>query len=87
MAFAFTKTFDTVVGSKRIHGGTYTSTGGSTGGNIYTGLGKVDSFTLTQKGAAVVATKAVVNETLPLADPITIVTVANGAGYWKAIGY
>jgi hypothetical protein len=86
MAFAFAKKFETVMGSKRVVVGTYTSTAAGTGGDIRTGLGKVDSFHIQQKGAAVVATAAVVNEDLPLADPITIVTVANGVGYWKAIG-
>ena len=86
MAFAFTRTNDTVEGNLRFSYGTYTNTGGSTGGDIYTGLQKADGLVLQQNGAAVVASQAVVNETFPKADPVTIVTVANGTGYWMAWG-
>jgi hypothetical protein len=86
MAFTFTKDNETVEGNLRITSGTYTSAGGSTGGDIYTGLQRVNGLLLQQKGAAVVASQAVVNETFPRVDPVTIVTVANGTGYWEAWG-
>jgi hypothetical protein len=87
MAFTFTKTHEFVAGDRRITMGTFTSAGGSTGGDIYTGLQKVDGMKLTHKGSAVVATHPVVNETFPVADPVTIVTAANGVGYWLAFGH
>jgi len=85
MAFTFTKTGESVDG-KRVMWGTYTSAGGSTGGDIYTGLQQVEGIMLQQKGAAVVASQPVVNETFPMHDPVTIVTIANGVGYWRAFG-
>jgi hypothetical protein len=86
MAFTFTKTGDTVTGSHRTTYGTYTSAGGSTGGNIYTGLQRVTGMLLQEKGSSVVATAASVNATFPTVDPITIVTIANGTGWWEAWG-
>jgi len=87
MAFTFTKTHESVAGDIRVTMGTFTSAGGSTGGDIYTGLQKVDGMVLTYQGSAVVATFPVINETFPVADPVTIVTAANGAGYWLAYGH
>ena len=86
MAFTYTKDNETVQGDVRISSGTYTSAGGSTGGNIYTGLQKVNGMLLQQNSTGVVASQPVLNETFPMADPVTIVTVANGTGYWMAWG-
>jgi len=88
MAFSFTRTNETVEGNLRFSYGTYTSTGGTAGGDIYTGLQKVDGMILQQKsiGAAVSASQAVINETFPRVDPVTIVTIAAGVGYWAAWG-
>lgn len=86
MAFSFTKTFECPVGAARVTGGTFTNTGGDTGGDIYVGLQKVHQVWLQQKGDAVVASAPVVNETFPVVDPVTIVTAANACGYWFAIG-
>jgi hypothetical protein len=86
MAFAFTKDNEAVEGDLRWTYGTYTSTGAGTGGDIYTGLQRVYGALLQEKGSAVVATQAVVNETFPMNDPVTIVTVANGVGFWAAWG-
>lgn len=86
MAFSFTKDNEIVAGGTRITYGTYTSAGGTAGGDIYTGLQKVYGMKLQQKGTAVVASHPVLNETLPMNDPVTVVTVANGAGYWMAWG-
>lgn len=87
MAFAFTKTDEVPFGAQRATMGTYTSSGGSTGGDIYTGLQKVNQIILQPKGAAVVAAAPVANETFPVVDPVTIVTGADEAGYWMAIGH
>lgn len=85
MAFTFTKIGESV-GGKRVTWGTFTSDSGSTGGDIYTGLQQVEGIRLQLKGSVVVTTQAVVNETFPKSDPVTIVTAANAAGYWRAFG-
>lgn len=87
MAFTFTKEQEFVVGDLRFTMGTFTSASGSTGGDIYTGLQKAEGIILQHKGSAVVATLPVVNETFPKADPVTIVTAANGVGWWLAFGH
>jgi len=85
MAFSFTKTGEAVDGNLRITSGTYNCASVTTG-ELYTGLQKVDGILLQQKSTAVVASQAVINETFPKADPITIVTVSSGTGYWMAWG-
>lgn len=88
MAFTTTITNQTVFGNKRVVMGTFVSDGGSTGGDIATGLQKVDNIILQHTGAAVVASAPVVNETLPLSGGnVTIVTVANTSGTFIAYGY
>lgn len=70
--------------------GTYTNDGGSTGGDVVTGLNVVEAFLLQPKGAAVSANQPVVNETFPLTNTggaVTIVTSANEVGQFLAIGY
>lgn len=89
MAFAAAITEQTVFGNKVVKYGTYTSTGGDTGGDITTYLSQVDFFDLQPGGASVIANNPVVNETLPLRNStgsVTIVTTANETGYWFAIG-
>ena len=90
MAFAYTaRVFFEAPESKgrRIAFGTFTSDGGSTGGDIVTGLRGVESMVLTHTCASVVANAPVINETLPLASgTVTIVTDANGTGTWIAVG-
>jgi hypothetical protein len=85
MAFTSTKTGESV-GGQRVTRGTFTSADGSTGGDIYTGLQQIEGMRLQQKGAAVVASQAVVNETFPMTGPVTIVTAVNASGYWQAFG-
>jgi hypothetical protein len=85
MAFSFTKNGEGVAGNLRWTSGTFTNSS-STGGDIYTGLQKVLGMILQQKGSAVVASQAVINETFPKTDPVTIVTANNAAGYWQAFG-
>lgn len=87
MAFTSTILSRTVFGNKVVSYGTYTSTGGSTGGNIDTGINVVEMMLLTPKGTSVGTNESVVNETYPVAgSAVTIVTDSNQAGYWFAIG-
>lgn len=87
MAFASTITDKGVIGDIRYAYGTYTSTGGSTGGNVDTGLTTCEQIQLQPKGTGVATNAPVANETFPVAgDAVTIVTDSNEAGYWYAIG-
>lgn len=77
-----------VFGNKKVAIGTFTPSGGSTGGDIDTGLNVVEMLLLTHSGASAVASSPSVNETYPAAgSAMTIVTTADSAGYWLAIGY
>jgi hypothetical protein len=88
MAFAFTITEQSYEGNKKIVRGTFANTGGSTGGDISTGLINCTSCVLQHTGAAVVASAPVCNETFPVAGgAVTIVTVADTAGTFEAKGY
>lgn len=86
MAFTSTITRKGIMGDKKYAYGTFTSAGGSTGGDIETGMYGIDFIQLQQKGSAVVADAPVVNETLPSGGDVTIVTTANAVGYWFAYG-
>ncbi|MBI4137106.1 hypothetical protein HY469_03525 [Candidatus Roizmanbacteria bacterium] len=89
MAFSSTIEGKSVFGNKRVHWGTYTNTGGSTGGDIDTALGgQVEIVQLQPKGSAVATNAPVVNESFPnsLGSAETIVTDANEVGTWLAIG-
>jgi hypothetical protein len=86
---AFSYTVDKVI--QGLNGrsvvGTYTSAGGSTGGDIYTGLTNIYAISLQPKGSSILANQPVVNETLPMAtDGITIVTTAHEVGTFVAFG-
>lgn len=87
MGFATAITGRLVAGNKMVTFGTYVSDGGSTGGNVDTGLHSCEFISLTQNKSAVIANDPVVNETLPVAgSAVTIVTDANEGGYFMAIG-
>ena len=86
MAFSSAVTSSTVFGNKRIVMGTYTNAGGSTGGDIVTGLTSVDAIILQTGGAAVSTDQSAVNETLPCTGTVTVVNTANSSGGWIAIG-
>lgn len=87
MAFTYTVNKPTDAAGKKMATGTYTSAGGSTGGDIVTGLRYVEHIQLQPKSNAVVANQPAVNETLPLSGgSVTIVTTANEVGSWMAIG-
>lgn len=87
MAFSYTKDDDTVFGNKRVTMGTFTNAGGDTGGDVYTGLQRIEKFFMTHTGSAVAADSPVANETFPCSDPVTIVTTDGADGQWMAIGY
>lgn len=89
MAFTSTVTKrGKIPGTSMIHFGTYASDGGSTGGDINTGLTRCEFIALTPAGASVDANAPTVNETLPVAgDAVTVVTTANATGTWMAIGF
>ena len=86
MALTFTKDFEGVAGDLRITSGTFTNAGGSSGGDIYTGLHQIQGMILQHNSSAVVADQPVLNETFPMHDPVTIVTTADADGYWWAWG-
>ena len=86
-AFAYDIKRSGVIGSIRFVSGTFTPSGGSTGGDIVTGLNKVYHIELQHTGSSVVSDVPVVNETMPLSSgTVTIVTVADKAGTFFAIG-
>ena len=93
MAFTSTLTETVVMGNKKMAYGTYTSTAGSTGGEVDTGLSRADVFFTQTTGSVAPITPTAVNETLPLHNTsatstvsVTIVTVANDVGMWIAYG-
>lgn len=80
-----------VFGGRRVAYGTFVNDGGSVGGNITPGLSHVSEFIIQETGAAVIANRSVVNETLPKSGDATtltiaIVTDANVSGQWFAFG-
>jgi hypothetical protein len=88
MAFTVTRDYVKVfqgIGA-RVVVGKYVNSGGSTGGDITTGLAMVYAMNLKTKGAAVLTAYPVVNKTLPASGSVTIVTASNQTGYWMAIG-
>lgn len=98
MAFSYTTKGEVVIGSRRMLYGTYSNSGGSTGGDITPGynssgpewqaLSRIENVNLQPVAAAVVASQHVVNTTLPAsAVKFTTVTGANENGVWTAIGY
>lgn len=75
------------VGNRRMAFGTF-SCASVAGGDVDTGLRKVEHISLTVVGSAVASTASVVNETLPCAgNAVTIVTPSSAAGNWIAWGY
>lgn len=67
--------------------GTYVNDGGSTGGDIPTGLSMIKGVVLSNAGAAVTNAQ-VYNETLPLGSwtAVTVVTAANASGTYEIYG-
>ena len=86
---AFTITIDErgVMGDKRYVYGKYVNDGGSTGGEVTTGLSFVNSFQYQEKGSAVVGNRSVVDESFPLSSgDVTLVTNSNETGNFIAFG-
>lgn len=81
MSFTYTRNTADVFGSKRVVSGTYTNSGGSTGGDIVTGLTRIESFESTNNTQA-----ATVNKVLTSGGTVTITTVADDDGLWQASG-
>lgn len=75
------------IGRLKYVDGTFTNTGGSTGGEVVVPLRRVRYFGLNKTGAAVDVSQYAVNETMPLeGNSVTIVTTADVSGVWFAIG-
>jgi len=87
MAWTSTIIKKNIFGTKRVVYGSWSSTAPSTGGDIATGLKRVESCAIWHKGALVSAAVAVVNATFPVAGGgVTIVCTADDTGYWIAVG-
>lgn len=87
MAFTSAVLGTTVFGNKRVKWGTFTTSSSETGGDIATGLTRVDMMLLQHSGASDVDDAPAVNETFPLSGgDVTIVHTASANGYWLAIG-
>jgi len=87
MAFTSAVLGTTVFGNKRVKWGTFTTSSTDTGGDIATGLTRVEMMLLQHSGASDVDDAPAVNETFPLSGgDVTIVHTASADGYWLAIG-
>ena len=87
MAFTSAVLGTTVFGNKRVKWGTFTTSSTDTGGDIATGLTRVDMMLLQHSGASVATDAPAVTETFPLSGgDVTIVTTKSADGYWLAIG-
>lgn len=76
-----------IAGIKKVVTGTFTQASGDTGGDVKTGLRRVEFFSAQPTGTAVIANQIVVNETFPTdTGDITIVTNAGNSGNWIAYG-
>ena len=87
MAFSNTLLHEVPMGQMRFMMGAFTNTGGSSGGDIRTGLHKVLQLKLQHTGTAVVADDPVIDETFPVNNPVTVKTTANANGLWFAWGW
>lgn len=88
--FTTTITERVYAGSETMVFGTFVCAGGSTGGDIVTGLKCIKFMKLQPTGNAVIATASSINESFAtplLATDPTVVMAANTSGIWWAIGY
>ena len=76
MAFSYTSNGYNVVGNKARETGTFTNSGGSTGGIIKTMLGTVEFVSTTPSSSAISVS----------GSEVTITTAANASGYWAVEG-
>ena len=87
MAFSYSVLDRMVFGDRRVVIGTFTNGSGDTGGDVKTGLNRVDVFIAQPTGSSVTSNQVTVNESFPLAGgDVTIVTDDNVDGIWIAIG-
>jgi uncharacterized SAM-binding protein YcdF (DUF218 family) len=87
MGFTFTVTDRIILGDMVQTYGTYTSDGGTAGGDIDAAMDECFFIKLEVPGAAVVAAQSVANETFPCdGHAVTVVTAANESGRWIAEG-
>ena len=90
MAFSYTKDGNAIFGNNfKVTWGSFTNAVGDTGGEIVTGLNKVESMWLTTNTAnATSATSApAVNETFPLnSGSVTVLCLTGQDDYWMAFG-
>jgi len=88
MVFTSTVTRKTVQGNRKVIYGTFTNTGGSSGGDIVPGLKRMDYVQLQYSGTSVLqANSPVINETFPFSGTAcTIVTETDANGHWVAVG-
>ena len=79
-----------IMGSKKVAIGTYTNGGGDSGGNIDTGIARVEFMVLQPTGSAVIASSPTINEDFSSGSidgtAVTIVNTANEDGIWIAWG-
>lgn len=91
MAFTSTILGRSVWGDKRVHFGTYDTSSSDEGGDVDTGLARVEFMFLQGTGSAVTAAAPVINETFVKGgidgSAVTIVHTASSDGYWIAFGY
>ena len=86
MAFVVTIIARGIFGDLRYVMGKYVNDGGSTGGEVTTGLSSVSFFNIMEQGTSILSDRSVINETLPLSKgDVTIVTSSNETGYFFAI--
>ncbi len=87
MAFTSAVLGTTVFGNKRVKWGTFTTSSTDTGGDISTGLTRVDMMLLQHSGSAAAADAPAITETFPLSGgDVTVIHTASADGYWLAIG-
>ena len=87
MAFTITINARGIFGDLRYVMGKYVNDGGSTGGEVTTGLNRIVSFQMKEKGSSTLANGSVVNESFPLEKgDVTIVTNSNEEGSFTAFG-
>lgn len=87
MAFTVTVDIRGIMGDRRYVFGKYVNDGGSTGGEVTTGLSRVQHFNIMEQGSSVSSDRSVMNETLPLSKgDVTIVNSSNETGYFEAWG-
>ena len=87
MAFTSAVLGTTVFGNKRVKWGTFTTSSTDTGGDISTGLTRVDMMLLQHSGSAAAADAPAITETFPLSGgDVTVIHTTSADGYWLAIG-